>query len=317
MASADDRAAEPSSPRGLGREAPYSFGSLPQSELDRATSLTPIGRDPVGDLSRHGDLSRQADFSRQSEPAGEGIGSRLEVPGTFAPTGRVTPPWQADDLPPEPPTLRLVEPPPLADRALRDAPIGGLPLEPPPLRLVESEVDERGPNWSAARDAAAGMARASRSRMSMEQTLPPVEAEGDGDLLIFAQARSAWFVGHGEDEPDWASVADFGWRAAEQAARPAVGAKTTAGLPKRVPQANLVPGSALTAPERPLQITRDAASIAAHTSGYFRGWRRGQEINGYSVGGRPGRESARGWDFSRDSGRDDEEEYGYRSAGHR
>ena len=52
--------------------------------------------------------------------------------------------------------------------------------------------------------------------------------------------------------------------------------------------------------ERPLRIVRDAASIAAHTTGYFRGWRRGQEIGGYAIGGRPGREAAGGWDFSRD-----------------
>ena len=59
----------------------------------------------------------------------------------------------------------------------------------------------------------------------------------------------------------------------------------------------------------------DAASIAAHTTGYFRGWRRGQEIGGYAVGGRPGRESAGGWAFSRDhGGRDESQEYEYRSA---
>jgi hypothetical protein len=71
-----------------------------------------------------------------------------------------------------------------------------------------------------------------------------------------------------------------------------------------VPQANLVPGSPLR-DERPLRIVRDAASIAAHTTGYFRGWRRGQEIGGYAIGGRPGRESAGGWDFSRDGQGDD------------
>ena len=67
-------------------------------------------------------------------------------------------------------------------------------------------------------------------------------------------------------------------------------AETAAGLPKRVPQANLVPGSPLRE-ERPLRIVRDAASIAAHTTGYFRGWRRGQAIGGFAMGGRPGRES--------------------------
>jgi hypothetical protein len=315
-AAGDDRAAEPLPTRGYGRDtSPYRFSELQQpSNLD-SSGLGRPGLDPTR-------LNPSGDPSRSMEPAGDALGGRpvgSDVGGGFSPPGRITPPWQADDLPPEPPTLRLVEPPPLADRALLDNPIGELPLDAPPLRLVESEVNGRGPSWSAAQDAVAGLARATgRSQLDADRS-PPVSDEGDGDLLIFAQARSAWFVGHDEDEPNWASVADFGWRAAEQAARPSVGAQTTAGLPKRVPQANLVPGSPLTTPDRSLQIIRDPASIAAHTSGYFRGWRRGQEINGYSVGGRPGRESARGWDFSRETGREDEEEYGYRSgsAGHR
>ncbi|EEP73257.1 hypothetical protein MCAG_03584 [Micromonospora sp. ATCC 39149] len=96
-----------------------------------------------------------------------------------------------------------------------------------------------------------------------------------------------------------------------------MGADTKAGLPKRVPQANLVPGSPLRE-ERPLRIVRDAASLAENTTGYFRGWRRGQEIGGFAVGGRPGREAAGGWDFTRDTGdRDDDREYEYRSAGYR
>jgi len=237
--------------------------------------------------------------------------------------GRVTPPWQADDLPPEPPALRLVEPPPLADRALREDRTGdGADItgdlgpgsssvdlrtpasEPPPLRLVGSDGPGDG-EWSGS---TANGKRSAGRRAAAEQ--PVADDEGDGDLLIFAQAKSAWFVGHGEEEPDWDSIADFGWQtAAERTTRPAVGAETSAGLPRRVPQANLLPGSPLTA-DRPLRIVRDAASIAAHTSGYFRGWRRGQEINGYAVGGRPGRESAGGWDFSRDTGSRYDEEYG-------
>jgi signal transduction histidine kinase len=41
----------------------------------------------------------------------------------------------------------------------------------------------------------------------------------------------------------WTSPADEGWRAAEAAAAPAAGDTTQAGLPRRVPRANLVPGS--------------------------------------------------------------------------
>jgi hypothetical protein len=217
--------------------------------------------------------------------------------------GRVRPPWQ--DMPNEPPALRLVEPQ-LNGLANLAADVTAI-SEPPPLRLVDRDLPSRNPR-AARRTTLTALDRS---------TQPPVPAEGDGDLLIFAAARSAWFTGHDEPsaEMDWASPSDTGWRAAEKAATPSVAAETSAGLPKRVPQANLVPGSPLRE-ERPLRIVRDAASIAAHTTGYFRGWRRGQEIGGYAIGGRPGREAAGGWDFSRDGqGADDyRNSAGYRSS---
>ncbi len=264
---------------------------------------------------------------------GDRGGRQIDAP-TDPGKGRVTPPWLADDLPQEPPMLRLVEPPQLADRALREGlnPQTDPGLDAPPLRLVErAEADrasrpgpradlpapplERRPAPPLERRPAPPLERRPAPK---EHRPSPVSDEGDGDLLIFAQAKSAWFVGHTEEsELDWAATADTGWQAAEQAARPAVGAETTAGLPKRVPQANLVPGSPM-GEERPLRIVRDAASLAENTTGYFRGWRRGQEIGGFAVGGRPGRESAGGWDFSRDTGdRDDDREYEFRSAGYR
>ena len=84
-----------------------------------------------------------------------------------------------------------------------------------------------------------------------------------------------------------------------------------------MPQANLVPGSPLPPMvDHGLRIVRDPASMAAHTTGYFRGSRRGEEVRGYAVGGRPGRESGGGWDFSRD-GWDSDQDSGYRSAAHR
>jgi hypothetical protein len=216
--------------------------------------------------------------------------------------GRVRPPWQ--DMPQEPPSLRLVE---SVLNGLTNTPADVTAItEPPPLRLVD---DRSGRNGRAA-------ARRTTLTALDRSTSPPVPAEGDGDLLIFAAARSAWFTGHDEEAStnlDWTNPSDTGWRAAEKAATPSVAAETSAGLPKRVPQANLVPGSPLRE-ERPLRIVRDAASIAAHTTGYFRGWRRGQEIGGYAIGGRPGREAAGGWDFSRDGGAQQED---YRNAGYR
>jgi hypothetical protein len=123
---------------------------------------------------------------------------------------------------------------------------------------------------------------------------------GDNDLLIFSlsMTQSAWFELPADihDEPDWGHVADDGWRAAEHVAHPTVGEDTEAGLPRRVPKANLVPGS-IEAPHRASErVVRDPDSIAAHTNGYFRGWRRGQQIGGFAVGQR----DRAAWEFNRD-----------------
>lgn len=110
---------------------------------------------------------------------------------------------------------------------------------------------------------------------------PPVpEIDGDNDegLTIFAQAKSAWFTGVNEDEEpntlDWSMPTDEAWRSAQKTVTPSTGEATAKGLPRRVPQANLVPGSALPEDPGPIAIERDPQLIAANTAGYFRGWNR-------------------------------------------
>jgi hypothetical protein len=206
---------------------------------------------------------------------------------------RVTPPWLDEQMPPEPPALRLVETraesygrtgDPLTD------PLGFPKLDSPPVLRVIDGGGERGGRVGINGNGDA------RSYETAEQPA------ADGDLLIFSQtASSAWFTQVDEEHvldaatASWGEYADEGWRVAEQASRPAVGAETMAGLPRRVPQANLVPGSVLP-PSRPLRIVRDPESIAAHTTGYFRGWRRGQEIGGFAVGQR----DRAAWEFNRE-----------------
>ncbi|SPL97567.1 signal transduction histidine kinase [[Actinomadura] parvosata subsp. kistnae] len=75
---------------------------------------------------------------------------------------------------------------------------------------------------------------------------PPASA-GDDYLPIFAAVESAWF-GRDTNGASWgSSKADAGWSAAEAVVEPVRDGATAAGLPKRVPKANLVPGSADTA----------------------------------------------------------------------
>jgi signal transduction histidine kinase len=107
--------------------------------------------------------------------------------------------------------------------------------------------------------------------------VPPAEGlPAEHRLPIFEAVESDWFrrgrqaVGR-PSAPDegggsgngWSSPADEGWRAAEVVSAPSSGGVTPAGLPKRVPQANLVPGAAgaageaTTAPARSAAVTRD------------------------------------------------------------
>jgi signal transduction histidine kinase len=96
-------------------------------------------------------------------------------------------------------------------------------------------------------------------------------------LPIFEAVESDWFrrvqrvvSRHGEGlqvGSGWASPADDGWRAAEVAHAPSSDGVTSAGLPRRVPRANLIPGSAaaplasepasFSAPVRSAAATRD------------------------------------------------------------
>ncbi|MEV2274983.1 nitrate- and nitrite sensing domain-containing protein [Nocardiopsis sp. NPDC049922] len=77
-------------------------------------------------------------------------------------------------------------------------------------------------------------------------------------------------------ERDWESAADRGWQAARTAAEPLAGGLTTSGLPKRVPKANLVPGTA-PRPENFKQMpTRSADRVRNRFSGFQKGVREGR-----------------------------------------
>nr|WP_246421966.1 nitrate- and nitrite sensing domain-containing protein [Nocardiopsis mwathae] len=80
-----------------------------------------------------------------------------------------------------------------------------------------------------------------------------------------------------QPEDEWRSDADRGWKAARSAAEPIAGGLTSSGLPKRVPKANLVPGT-VPQPENVRQIpARSADRVRSRFSGLQRGVREGRE----------------------------------------
>ena len=111
--------------------------------------------------------------------------------------------------------------------------------------------------------------------------IPPAAGlEEAGRLPIFASVESHWFRG-GRTTPGssgpagvapspWSSPADEGWQAATTVDSPSSKGSTSAGLPKRLPNANLVPGTIpSTQPVAP--PNRSAAEARKRLSGLQRG----------------------------------------------
>ncbi|MEO3858939.1 nitrate- and nitrite sensing domain-containing protein [Acrocarpospora sp. B8E8] len=146
----------------------------------------------------------------------------------------------------------------------------------------------------------------------------PLE-EIDEFLPIFAAVESDWFrrSAPSSEEPDgdaeggpaerkaWSSPADAGWQAAKAAAEPALGGVTSSGLPKRVPKANLVPGSADSKPSSAVAAAAVApAAVPAAPPGPMPGVspeRVRSRLSSFQQGVRQGRAVARG-DISEEQG---------------
>jgi signal transduction histidine kinase len=127
--------------------------------------------------------------------------------------------------------------------------------------------------------------------------VPPAASAGEEHRLpIFESVESDWFrrgrhgtarppqtggmaaAGDGSSAAGWSSPADEGWRAAEAAHVPTSGGVTLSGLPKRVPRANLVPGTVgveTAAPAAPAS-GRSATQARDRLASFQRGMREGR-----------------------------------------
>jgi hypothetical protein len=87
-------------------------------------------------------------------------------------------------------------------------------------------------------------------------------------------------------EDHWKTAADEGWQRAMAAAEPPDAGTTRSGLPKRVPQAQLVPGGVQTGPRN--QNRRSPDEVRGLLSAYHRGVQRGRTAGTTeAVGGAP------------------------------
>ncbi|MEV6050608.1 nitrate- and nitrite sensing domain-containing protein [Streptomyces sp. NPDC052107] len=90
------------------------------------------------------------------------------------------------------------------------------------------------------------------------------------------------------DDSGWRSQNDERWQQASQLRKPKAGGVTASGLPRRVPKANLVSGSAETTPQGGPQVSRAPEDVRGRLSNLRRGVQRGRsagsETNGQGFG---------------------------------
>jgi hypothetical protein len=123
----------------------------------------------------------------------------------------------------------------------------------------------------------------------------PDDASGPR-LPIYDSIESEWFrrgtthfTGGGSAAGSWTSPADEGFRAAQTVVSPVAGQATSAGLPRRVPSANLVPGSVTARPTPTGQRDSQAPPPADGPSRSPEAVR--TRLTGFQVRGREGRSS--------------------------
>jgi signal transduction histidine kinase len=145
----------------------------------------------------------------------------------------------------------------------------------PIFEAVESDWFRRGRSGVPAASAPAGPGTVGGAASQGGLGPSPV-----GGMSSGVSASGGWPERQGallpEPEVTWAaSAADQGWEAAAAASAPATGGTTSAGLPKRVPQANLVPGTA--SPEAaPPVPSRSASATRERFASFQRGVREGR-----------------------------------------
>jgi signal transduction histidine kinase len=109
----------------------------------------------------------------------------------------------------------------------------------------------------------------------------PVNVAEERRLPIYEAVESSWFSATSrvpgsartavKAGGQWSSPADEGWRAAQTVEAPAAGSPTEAGLPRRLPNANLVPGAIPSSQPVAPPPSRSAADVRNRLAGFQRG----------------------------------------------
>ncbi|WP_431948225.1 nitrate- and nitrite sensing domain-containing protein [Actinacidiphila sp. bgisy167] len=140
-----------------------------------------------------------------------------------------------------------------------------------------------GPLHSSMTDA--GLPRRERGR---QQSGPGAAAQPEPQPADGFPAQPASSAPASDGETEWHSTNDDNWQRAEQARKPKAGGVTPSGLPRRVPKANLVPGTAQQTPQGGPMVSRAPEDVRGRLSNLRRGVQQGRtagtDTNGQGFG---------------------------------
>ncbi|MET9682149.1 sensor histidine kinase [Streptomyces coeruleorubidus] len=146
------------------------------------------------------------------------------------------------------------------------------------------------------------------------EALPPASGPGDGRTPLYDTLETNWFHGQQQEQEQQSNgsapapqqpqgaggpqrSAPAGWRSspnddlvrqAERVRQPAAGGVTTSGLPRRVPRANLVPGTAQQQPQQSgPQISRAPDDVRGRLTNLRRGIAQGRQAGSTQTGSFP------------------------------
>ncbi|MGB6456406.1 MAG: nitrate- and nitrite sensing domain-containing protein, partial [Streptosporangiaceae bacterium] len=265
-----------------GREGPASTSPLPafgspeaEASLAAAAEHAEVVRDTPAESDAFGGATRTAEpADRLAATASAAVSAR---PAPLGPPSVVGPQSASASE-----SARALESPAGSYGLLRSAPLdisspGGVIVPAaehvatenrlPIFEAVESDWFRRGRSGVPAGGVPAGSAPAGSAPASGGRVGSTALDGGSGRWPVVQPAPDLASEAPSEPAPEpdvsWrSSAADQGWEAAAAAISPTTGGTTDAGLPKRVPQANLVPGAAppeavAPVPARSAAVTRD------------------------------------------------------------
>jgi signal transduction histidine kinase len=318
--SLEDSAAQPvdmfAGFRELPEEPPASFDP-PVRNVLATTGAAPPVPPPVtpapaeAPLFPPHDLDHELDAPTERLPIYEAVLSQWfqavedETPDLEGPFGVPQQGTSVDDLPAGPATATMSMP-------LPGVPETADPVVPEPVPAESTQVEPEPAAPSAASNRQAPRPQATSplpkrqprpsviNQRSLGSSAPePIQSEPEPARAASAPLPTRAARPAAARSNEWTSPGDEGWQAAESLLNQVPDSTTTAGLPKRVPKAHLIPGSAAprtptTLPTRAPAAPRSADVVRGRMSSFQQGVRRGRHalIDAYSGDASPSPQSS-------------------------